>query len=80
MVDKPVVRKYIKVEPIERHRLVSYMQKLTKSVEKKISEELPSKFGVLIDGWSDMGTSTQYFAVFAVYENQENLGIQWTYC
>ena len=34
MVEKSVVRKYIKLEPIDRHTLVSYMQNLTKSVEK----------------------------------------------
>ena len=48
------------------------MQKVTKSVEKKSSQKLPSKFGFLIDGWSDMETSTHYLADFAVYENHEN--------
>ena len=42
------------------------MQNLTVRVEKDIAKELPKIFGLGIDGWSDMGTSTHYMAIYAV--------------
>ena len=32
-----------------------------------IKKQLPSKFGLIFDGWTDSSTSTHFFAVFAVY-------------
>ena len=33
--------------------LVSYMSKGTTAVEPKITNSLPSQFGIMVDGWSD---------------------------
>jgi hypothetical protein len=41
------------------------MVKVSAAVETKLKEELPSRFGLIFDGWSDV--DTHYVAVFAVY-------------
>ena len=33
------------------------MTELTETVETKIAKTLPTNFGQLVDGWSEMGTS-----------------------
>ena len=38
-----------------------------KKVEKQLSHEMPSSFGIMIDGWSEMATTTHLIGVFAVY-------------
>ena len=40
------------------------MNKMVSTVEKKISEKLPQFFGLMIDGWTEMGSSTHYLGVF----------------
>ena len=60
-------RQFSKLEPISKQSLLSYMEKITVSVEKSIKAELPSKFGIVIDGWSVMATSTHYLAIFGCY-------------
>ncbi|ETN04193.1 hypothetical protein PPTG_23637 [Phytophthora nicotianae INRA-310] len=42
------------------------MENVTKAVEKKIGDEMPDKFGLLLDWWSH-GTE-HYLGVFACYE------------
>ena len=63
-VEDESTRQFSKLEPISKQSLLSYMKKITVSVEESIKAELPSKFGIVIDGWSDMATSTHYFAIF----------------
>ena len=43
------------------------MENLTRKVESKISKVLPENFGSLLDGWSDIGTSTHYMAIYAIF-------------
>ena len=43
------------------------MSKVTTAVESKITNSLPSQFGIMVDGWSEMSTSTHYIGVYAVY-------------
>ena len=59
-------RQYTKLLQIFYKTLVIYMTKTVKEVEK-LSHEMPSSFGLIIDGWSVMATSTHFIGVFAVY-------------
>jgi len=34
-------------------------------IDEKLKEELPAKFGLVIDGWTE--GNTHYFGVFAAY-------------
>ena len=61
-VEKELTRKYSNLKGISRKTLVSYIQRTTKKVEERIAGDLPKKFGLIIDGWSDMGSSTYFLA------------------
>ena len=54
------------MEPICVETLRKAMNGTTKAVEKKISEAMPDKFGLILDGWTH--GSEHFLAVFAVYE------------
>ena len=43
-------------------------------MEERIAGDLPKKFGLIIDGWSVMGSSTQFSDTFACYENSKKAG------
>jgi hypothetical protein len=64
-VEKPLTRKNTKLDPIGVTSLMKYLKKLTEEVEKKASDELPDKFGLILDGWSE--GNTHYIAVFACF-------------
>ncbi|ETO68385.1 hypothetical protein F444_14763 [Phytophthora nicotianae P1976] len=59
-------RRYTKLPPVCRNTLRANMESVTKAGEKKIADEMPDKFGLLLDGWSH-GTE-HYLGVFACYE------------
>ena len=50
-VEDESTRQFSELEPISKQSLLSYMEKNTVSVEESIKAELPSKFGIVIDGW-----------------------------
>jgi len=62
-------REYSTLSPISINSLMSYMEKVTKTVEEKISAELPSQFALVIDAWTHK--STHYVALFASYESMK---------
>lgn len=64
-VEDPLTRKNTSLESITDETVKKYLVLVTESVEKRIADDLPEKFGIVIDGWSD-GT-THYIAVFASY-------------
>ena len=66
-VQKYQTRKFWKLNDLDRKTLVKYIEKLTVLVEETVAQELPEKFGLIIDGWTDSGTSTHYLAIFACY-------------
>ncbi|ETO83802.1 hypothetical protein F444_02246 [Phytophthora nicotianae P1976] len=59
-------RRYTKLPPVCRNTLRANMEGVTKAVEIKIGNEMPDKFGLLLDGWTH-GTE-HYLGVFACYE------------
>ena len=70
MEDK-LTREIVNLDPISRGSLVNYIEKLTVEIENEINKVLPSKFGVMLGGWTDNGTSTQYIAVFACFSDKK---------
>jgi hypothetical protein len=71
-VEDPLTRKNTKLESITDETVKKYLVLVTESVEKRIADDLPEKFGIVIDGWSD-GT-THYIAVFASYLDAKGEG------
>ena len=66
--DSDMVKKYTNLDPVTGKTLQEYMSKLEPELENSVASSLPTKFGLIIDGWTD--GSTQYLGVFAVYEHE----------
>ena len=71
IVEDKMTTEIVNLDPISRGSLVNYIEKLTVEVENEIKKILPSKFGVMLDGWTDNGTSTRYIAVFACFPDKK---------
>ena len=69
-VEDPIIRRQSKYEGICVDTLMKYHDLVVKRVEEKVKLELPEKFGILFDGWSER--STHYLAVYAVFPPKEN--------
>lgn len=69
-------RKNFKYDPVSLNTLHKYMEKLIMVVEKEITDLLPSKFGLVFDGWSSGGTHhVGLFATFPV--SNENCDLKY---
>ena len=64
-VESPLARKYTNLPHISRHRIANVVHALYTVVFDKVVEQLPQKFGLMFDGWSERGF--HYIACFAVY-------------
>lgn len=71
-VEKKVVREHVKHDPMSLSTFMRYLPLLTELVENKIADLLPPKIALVFDGWT-AGT-THYFAVFASFPSDSNLG------
>jgi hypothetical protein len=67
-VEKKLTKKHTNLEPISVDTLTKYIKLVTEAVEKDVASQLPSKFGIIIDGWKE-GT-THYIALFASYDGK----------
>lgn len=63
--ENAINRKYTKLKPISTETLMKYMDLLVIEVEQHIRRELPERFAIVFDGWSE--DSTHFIAIFAVY-------------
>ncbi len=72
VVESPAYRKHIKHEPISRKSPTRYLEKLTSRVERKIAAQLPFRFAIVFDGWSN--GDTHYIACYASYPSTNNRG------
>ena len=64
-VEKPTFRSYSNLEAISVNTFGKYLKLVEAVIDKKLKEELPAKFGLVIDGWTE--GNTHYFGVFAAY-------------
>ena len=64
-VDNELTRAILKCKPMSSKSLRKYILAMIPVVERRIHDEIPDKFGLLFDGWSD-GT-VHYVAIFAIY-------------
>ena len=64
-VENALTRKNSKLDSIARNTLMKYLKLLSVEFEKKVSKELPEKFGIVIDGWSE--GNRHFIAIFASY-------------
>ena len=67
--EKDLVKENIKLSPISRSSVTTYMGKITEAVEMQISKELPDAFGLILDGWTFSGT--HLYGLFANYETDQ---------
>ncbi|ETP12765.1 hypothetical protein F441_11904, partial [Phytophthora nicotianae CJ01A1] len=61
-------RRYTKLPPVSTKTLRENMESLTKAVEVHVGNEMPDKFGLMLDGWTH--GSEHYLAVFGCYETR----------
>ena len=52
-VEKPVIHRNVRENPICRATLLKYLHLLTGCVERKIRSMLPDKIAIVFDGWSN---------------------------
>jgi hypothetical protein len=64
-VEKDTFRKYSRLANISVDSFSKYLYLVEAEVDENLKEELPKKFGIVIDGWSE-GT-THYYGVYASY-------------
>lgn len=64
-VEKSTFRNYSNLEAISVKTFNKYLKLVEAAIDIKLKEELPAKFGLVIDGWTE-GT-THYLGVYAAY-------------
>ena len=52
-VEDPLTRKNTCLDSITDETIKKYLLLVTENVEKRIADDLPDKFGIIIDGWKD---------------------------
>ena len=67
-VEKPTFREYSRLDAISVDSVTKYLRLVEGKIDEKLKQELPKKFGIVIDGWSE-GT-THYYGVYANYEKE----------
>lgn len=72
--DKPCITRNMREPSIAVNTLKKYMIALTTLVESKISDILPDKFAVVLDGWS--AGDTHYIAIFATFPQRPGPGFR----
>jgi hypothetical protein len=63
--EKECTRKYVRLKSISVESVMKYMELLVIEVEERIKKDLPDKFALVFDGWSE--DSTHFIGIFAVY-------------
>ena len=63
--DREYTQKYTKLEKLSRHTLEKYMPLLSVKEEQEVSNVLPEKFALMVDGWTC--GSEHYIGVLAAY-------------
>lgn len=71
--EKDSTRKYSKLTSISVETVMKYMELLVVEVEDRIRKELPEKFAIVFDGWSE--DSTHFLGIFASFalDQQETI-------
>ena len=67
-VEKLLVCKKTKLEPICQKTLQKYIDLVTVQVDKKIADALPSNFGIVVNGWSQQ--SEHFIGTFGCFQNE----------
>ncbi|ETO81843.1 hypothetical protein F444_03913 [Phytophthora nicotianae P1976] len=66
-VERKMTRKNASLTPIAKNTLKRYLMRIFESVEARVAEELPSTFGIVLDGCTFSGR--HYIAIFAVFND-----------
>jgi hypothetical protein len=69
--EKQSTKKYAKLKSISVETVQKYMELLVVEVEHRIKKEIPDKFAIVFDGWSE--DSTHFIGIFVSYLTEEKL-------
>jgi hypothetical protein len=64
-VEEPEFREFSNLENISSDTLTKYLRLVDVQIDSKLKNEMPARFGIVIDGWTE-GT-THYYGLFAAY-------------
>ena len=71
IVENQHLRDIARCDSISEDTLSKYLKLVDAQIDKKLQAELPKKFGIVVDGWTE--GNTHYFGVFAAYsKNDQN--------
>ena len=70
LVNESLNREAVKYEPICFKTLMKYMELVLEAVRARIEQELPKRFGLIFDVWSD-GSGGHLVGVYAKYCAEE---------
>jgi hypothetical protein len=68
-VENRIVKKYTNLPSVSSKTIKKYIGELSELVSQKVKAALPSRFGLILDGWSN-GTSDHVVAVFATCSHE----------
>ena len=68
-VENQIFRNAVKYDEIGVDSILKYLSRVTEATKKKVAADLPAKFGVIIDGWTQ--GNQHYFGVYAAYDSDQ---------
>jgi len=71
-VECPLMRSLTKMGKVSVKTIMKYMELVVEQVRTTIQEQLPDKFGIVFDGWSD-GHGGHLLAIFATFMRNDSV-------
>jgi hypothetical protein len=69
ILENKLLRKAVRYEDISVDTFQKYLYLVTAEVEVQVAKNLPAKFGLIIDGWSE--GNQHFFGLYAAFDTQE---------
>lgn len=71
-VEQETTKLFSNLSNLSTDTLMKYLKGVSNKMCDTIAVSLPSKFGIVIDGWDD-GSGNYYVAIYAVYSREEKV-------
>jgi hypothetical protein len=71
-VEDSIVRSSFSVKGVSVETFLKHMEAVTRLVEQEVTEQLPDRFGILLDGWSHL--AQHFFAFIACFHDPKTKG------
>lgn len=68
-IDDPITQRHFNKQRISSKSLRKYILNLTHVTEEKVVAEIPNRFGLMLDGWTEC--RTHYIAIIVIYKTSD---------